>query len=540
MKKLAISPSHLAAAKNQAYSVRDNLQDDHHASIYFPKNEFLNLWASCLGFPSWGDLNATTIHANKDSSNVIVLTEATVSALAEAIVDKSQNPYAHTTRVSFLLQQSMTSLELALYPQGILNEVEEANKPENQQPITLMLGYAKYAGFVADYLINNGRPINLVKANAAAVLLEHAKKQRKIKNVNRKTAGELYLDIYPNSGKSVDYVIDQAISEGAIEVVTNFDNSQPAETINLTSIALQWFSLKYTDDYSPEWFKWKRVFDKEWMNSSLQKSSYSNLKIMKHFFDKISPIDVLHKYTFPAIELRSKPNPSDYSSTREYSQYYFDMIEYEWPLAIEHQTGKKVNDSHFFYFNPVLYLANFPNKLSNIKLISFNAITNENKMMSIPDLVLSKPFPNKNWIVAGGKDNTLFGFYAEIPSNTKSIKTQTIWELCHEDKKYTINHTIDIDLIFVVGNTIFSTRNVSDFNSTDPTALLKKKSFTVESFLGTKHITGSASNNAECQSIPRVSNPGFSCSMEEGVFRISERIALGSSVACKSTYALGH
>lgn len=280
MKMIAIAPSYLANAKQQAYSVRDKISTFTFNEIYYSKSEFLDVWASCLGYSNWGEFDAITLHANVLCTNTIIITPVTAASIADGIVSNSLNPQADYDSVLFIILESMSADERVRFPDEFFEKAADRNKTITDTPIELSLGYSGYSRVLANLLLNDGHVITIGRVPFAKRLLDHAKELRQSSKLSKKEASQRNVDIYPNSGTPPEYVLDSAIDDGLVEILTDYDGSSPREYIKLTERALQYYALEYTDDYSKEWIQWKRKFDREWAISDRQKSTYSNFKLM--------------------------------------------------------------------------------------------------------------------------------------------------------------------------------------------------------------------------------------------------------------------
>lgn len=540
MKMITIAPSYLANAKQQAYSVRDKISTSPFNEIYYSKSEFLDIWASCLGYSNWGAFDAITRNANTYCPNTIVITPATAASIADGIVSNSLNPQADYDSVLFIILESMSADERARFPDDSFEEAANRNKTISETPIELSLGYSGYSRVLANLLLNDGHVITIGREPFAKRLLDHAKELRQSSKLSKKEASLRSLDIYPHSGTPPEHVLDSAIDDGLVEILTDYDGSSPREYIKLTERALQYYSLEYTDDYSKEWIQWKRKFDKEWISSDRQKIPYANLKLMWQYHNDFSPLESVEHHSIPADSYKENPELTKSFETTERRGFNLKITESKWPSVVMTQTKTDIAESCFFYFMPRLYLRGLPNKLKDINLISFEAVSETGEALVIPDLEARKPFPNTNWIVACAKEHTKVGFYCTIPNGTKTIITKVKWKVALKDKTYLIDHTITMHLVYIPGNRFFSSENVSDFNSLDPMGLIPKESFGTYSVLGGQQIIGCAKNAEEYSTMPRIANANFLCELNDDVFTLHDEITIGSSIPVKSSYEIGY
>lgn len=539
MKKVSISPCALAKAKQQAYSVRDKIKSEFFGEIYYSKNEFLDLWASCLGYKNWGEFNAITLNANSLCKNTILITQESAESLASGLSRNSFNPQADQLSLLHIIHQAMSPEERASYPSRLLQEVSETYEWHQNEPFKLSLGYSGYTNTLGELLLNDGMVLELELSRLNTFLLDHAKNTRKALNLNKKEAAERYLDIFPKSGMTVDRILKGAIEAGLIEVVIDYSGANPKECVKLTDEAIQYYALLFTDDYSKEWGQWRREFEKEWLNSDRQKYSYVNLKLMWEFQKGFSPLDSVNNYSIPAEDY-SEISEDTTSKIGSDVRSRLNSIRLTWKDTVKAQTNANIDDEHFFYFTPKIHLPGIPSSLKNIRLLSFTATTDTGEALAIPEFELRKPFPNKDWIVAGGKEHTNVGVYCKIPKGAQTISKNLQWEVEITKVVYVVNHTILINLIYIPGNRFFSISEANNFTLNDPLCLRKPSHFQVHSFLGAKAITGCATNNEQYMSIPRIAHKGFYSNLKGNVFTIRDEISVGSSIPSKTSYELGY
>lgn len=130
----------VAAAMIAYYAIRESINETFMDDGYFRKSEFLDLWAECLGYKSWGEFNANSLRANSGCVNTLIITESLATSVAEIILKAGNNPSVSYEAVLGCIHDAMSSEETSLYSTSTLKEIKLDLEPQAHQPINLSLG----------------------------------------------------------------------------------------------------------------------------------------------------------------------------------------------------------------------------------------------------------------------------------------------------------------------------------------------------------------------------------------------------------------
>jgi hypothetical protein len=510
--KIVIGPDHFEHAKKQAHQLRDKLISesvfDSLKSLH-TKASFLNTWASILGYNGWGDFQAQTKFAHKDSSNNVIISPETIEELAKELCKKS---YFQEDDVG--LFEDTLFLCSYEHEKNLFHEDDAKFYSKiigsKDFPITLELGPSDHQVHLVDYLFNT-HSMTVDSKHLDKELLKYAKDKRKeIKNASKDDFVHMNLDIYPKSGTNTFEVISNGIKEKWIETYIDYSGNEPKEIYRLSSRAINWMFVMWTEDYGEEWLSWNRAID-----TLISQSSYENLmgnkfSRVKSYINDESPEKFYETFChIPNVNSdRSWENDSRQKEVAE--KILCDIDNYQFQENVFHVTPRLLLD----------YSEIESCKIKNLSvsiIIEFidkdNTII-EKKVINEHELIIKKPYPNQRHVTAQSTSGHI-GRYLKIPLNTTEINCHYTWR--DSGDNISIDHHINHPLIKIKGNSLYSAFHTQNFNR-----VLGKGKSAPYSFFLLNAVSGSAENLEKLQTTNRFDNQLYGFERKNGVTSIDE------------------